>query len=39
MAALCWGTGDFAARYMSRAIGPAQTLLVISAVAMVGLTP
>ena len=36
---MCWGTGDFAARYMARAIGTTQTLLVISGVAMLGLTP
>lgn len=39
IAALCWGTGDFAARFMSRAIGPAQTLLVLSGVSALGLTP
>ena len=39
MTALCWGTGDFAARFTSRAIGPAQTLLVLSGVSALGLTP
>lgn len=39
VAALCWGTGDFAARYMTRALGPAQTLLFISGVSMLALSP
>lgn len=39
MAALCWGTGDFAARYMTRALGPAQTLLFISGVSILVLSP
>jgi drug/metabolite transporter (DMT)-like permease len=39
IAALCWGTGDFAARFMTRAIGAAQTLMIISAVAAIGLAP
>ncbi|MDH5488408.1 MAG: DMT family transporter [Rhodospirillaceae bacterium] len=37
--ALCWGTGDFAARYTSRAIGPAQTLLVLFGVSTLAMAP
>lgn len=39
IAAVCWGTGDFAARFMTRAMGPVQTLLVLSAVSALVLTP
>jgi len=39
IAALCWGTGDFAARYTSRAIGPAQTLMFLSLATVLVLSP
>lgn len=39
IAAVCWGTGDFAARYTSRAIGPAQTLLFMSFATVLFLGP
>ncbi|HEY9163369.1 MAG TPA: EamA family transporter [Magnetovibrio sp.] len=39
IAALCWGVGDFAARFTSRAIGPMQTLMMMAAVSAMALTP
>jgi drug/metabolite transporter (DMT)-like permease len=39
IAALCWGTGDFTARFMTRAMGATQTLMGISLVAAIGLAP
>jgi drug/metabolite transporter (DMT)-like permease len=39
VAALCWGTGDFAARFLTRAMGATQTLMFISCVAAIGLAP
>lgn len=39
IAALCWGVGDFAARFSSRAIGTVQTLFLMSAVSALALTP
>lgn len=39
IAALCWGVGDFAVRFTSRAIGPMQTLMVMTGVSAVALTP
>jgi len=37
--ALCWGTGDFFARYMSRALGPVQVLIILYIVSVLVLTP
>lgn len=39
MTALCWGVGDFAARFTSRAIGAAQTLMIMAGVSALALTP
>lgn len=37
--ALCWGVGDFSARFTSRAIGAAQTLMILAGVSALALTP
>ncbi|MDH5489558.1 MAG: DMT family transporter [Rhodospirillaceae bacterium] len=37
--ALCWGTGDFFARYMSRALGPAHVITFLYAISALVLTP